>query len=635
MGVSKLIAAFSLLSLAAFSNAAPQPRALNKRADVVPFEVTLTEEDYSPIGGAGRPMIMINGTFPGPQLKAKVGDQVEFLVHNELSEATTIHFHGIVQQDTAWSDGVPGLTQSPIEPGESFLYKWTADASGVYFYHAHFRGQIQDGLYGAIVIDPADDAEKPFHLISNDSAVVKQAEEADLNIVPVFVSDYNRHTSKEFYEYQTLANVDIACADAIIVNGKGSQYCLSREEITAYTNPKVANLLAAVDPPQLTDKGCLPGNLPATQGNFTFNLAAIPDDVYSTCVGSEGALEIIEVDPAKGFAALTFINPGGYEILKFTIDAHKFWVYGADGGYVTPQLVDQVVVNNGDRYSILVPLDQNPADYSIRVANNGLNQVISGFAVMSYKGSFGAASEDPNALAKINFAGTNLTQLVSFNDNKAAPYPPSVPAPSADVTYIFNIKKLGQPFAAYDWTLSGVNAFNASLEEVEPLIYQDPSDIPTTDLHIKTTMGQWVDLIVRTQGPLAQPHPMHKHSNKAYVLGKGTGPWNWTSVAEAAEVLPAGTFNFVNPPYRDSYTTTPAEQNSTWMALRYEVVNPGPFLFHCHMQTHMSGGMALAFLDGVDQWPELPEEYANGGNGIGNSSTPMKLKKKKRTHPVS
>lgn len=71
------------------------------------------------------------------------------------------------------------------------------------------------------------------------------------------------------------------------------------------------------------------------------------------------------------------------------------------------------------------------------------------------------------------------------------------------------------------------------------------------------------------------------------------------------------------------------------MALRYEVVNPGPFLFHCHMQTHMSGGMALAFLDGVDQWPELPEEYANGGNGIGNSSTPMKLKKKSRTHPVS
>lgn len=629
MGFSRLITALSFLSLALFSHAAPS---LNRRAGkTVKFEVTLTSEDYSPIGGTLRKTILVNGTFPGPALKAKVGDQVEFLVHNELADATTIHFHGIVQQGTPWADGVPGLTQEAIPAGSSYLYKWTADASGTYFYHSHFRSQIMDGLYGAIIIDAADDAEKPFSLISNDSAVVKQLEAADLSLQPIFISDYNSITSKEFHDAQVNANVDVACADAIILNGKGSQYCLTRDELTAYTNPKVAALLAAVNPPQITNKGCLPPNLVATQGNFTFNVAALPSTLYETCTPSDGKAEVITVDPAKGWAALSFINPGGYELLKFTIDGHKFWVYAVDGQYVVPQLVDQVVVNNGDRYSILIQLNQAPADYAIRVANNGLNQVISGFGVLSYKGSSGPATSDPNALAGMNFAGGNLTVLVPFNDNKAAPYPAAPPAPSADVTYSMNIKKLGQPFGAYDWTLSGVTGFNASLEDQHPLIDLDPSEISTSDLILKTTTGQWVDLIIKTQGPLAQPHPMHKHSNKAYVLGKGQGNFTWTTVADAAAALPAGTFNFVNPPLRDGYTTIPNEQNNTWMVLRYEVVNPGPFLFHCHVQTHVAGGMAVAFLDGVDDWPVVPAEYANGGNGLETT----KLKKKGKLHPIA
>jgi hypothetical protein len=64
------------------------------------------------------------------------------------------------------------------------------------------------------------------------------------------------------------------------------------------------------------------------------------------------------------------------------------------------------------------------------------------------------------------------------------------------------------------------------------------------------------------------------------------------------------------------------------MVIRYQVVNPGAFLFHCHVQTHMSGGMAVAMLDGVDEWPEVPSEYAEG-NGI-----TYKLAKKGKLHPL-
>lgn len=65
---------------------------------------------------------------------------------------TSIHFHGIEQHNTPWSDGVPGLTQKPIEPGRSWTYRWKATQYGTYFYHAHARSEMADGLYGAIWI---------------------------------------------------------------------------------------------------------------------------------------------------------------------------------------------------------------------------------------------------------------------------------------------------------------------------------------------------------------------------------------------------------------------------------------------------------------------------------------------------
>merc|ERR1711939_746378 len=144
MAFSRLIAILSFLSLAIFAYAAPSSSlsALTTRSNKVHFEVTLTWEDYSPSGGKPRKMILTNGTFPGPALKLKVGDEVDFLVHNELPDPTAVHFHGIVQQGTPWSDGVPGLSQKPIAPGSSYLYKWTADASGVYFYHAYTNPKV-------------------------------------------------------------------------------------------------------------------------------------------------------------------------------------------------------------------------------------------------------------------------------------------------------------------------------------------------------------------------------------------------------------------------------------------------------------------------------------------------------------
>ena len=253
---------------------------------------------------------------------------------------------------------------------------------------------------------------------------------------------------------------------------------------------------------------------------------------------------------------MKIVNTGGFAVLKFTIDGHKLWVYAVDGHYVVPQKSDQVIVNNGERYSVLVELNQAPADYAIRVANQGLNQIISGFGIFSYKGATGPASSDPNALSTMNHAGINTTLLVPFIDKKAVPYPPVKVSPTADVTFSFDVKKLGRPYSSYEWTLTGTEGYNVTRDDESPLLFQKPKNIATDPLIIRTLMGQWVDLIIKVVGPLAQPHPMHKHSNKAFVIGSGIGNFTFKTVAEAAAVMPNGTFNFVNPPCKYRFSRT-------------------------------------------------------------------------------
>ncbi|KIM92632.1 hypothetical protein OIDMADRAFT_62372 [Oidiodendron maius Zn] len=74
-------------------------------------------------------------------------------------------------------------------------------------------------------------------------------------------------------------------------------------------------------------------------------------------------------------------------------------------------------------------------------------------------------------------------------------------------------------------------------------------------------------------------------------------------------------FNLGNPPYRDGFYTLPISTESTWMAVRYHVKNPGTFLLHCHINPHLTGGMAIAILDGIDAWPTIPAEYGPSGSG--------------------
>lgn len=96
-----------------------------------------------------------NGLLPGPELRVREGERVRVVLTNELPDPTSIHWHGLPVPNAM--DGVPGVTQAPVMPGESFTYEFTAAPAGTYFYHPHVGLQLDRGLYGALIIEPAEE----------------------------------------------------------------------------------------------------------------------------------------------------------------------------------------------------------------------------------------------------------------------------------------------------------------------------------------------------------------------------------------------------------------------------------------------------------------------------------------------
>ena len=102
--------------------------------------------------------VVANARFPAPTLHWREGEQITLKVTNTLQEPTSIHWHGIVLPYQM--DGVPGISFDGIAPGQTFTYRFQLQQSGTYWYHGHSGMQEQEGLFGAIVIDPAQETVK-------------------------------------------------------------------------------------------------------------------------------------------------------------------------------------------------------------------------------------------------------------------------------------------------------------------------------------------------------------------------------------------------------------------------------------------------------------------------------------------
>ena len=167
---------------------------------------------------------------------------------------------------TPESDGVPGVTQDPIQPGETYVYRFLATQHGSFWYHSHQQGQIEDGLYGAISIRPRAGDAKPFALVAAAEAeadaagagaadAVRAMEAAERRARPLVISDLSRLESTAKWDMTLAVGVEVSCYDALLFNGKGRVSCLAADDMAARLGPVQQQDLALVPGSELTDKG--------------------------------------------------------------------------------------------------------------------------------------------------------------------------------------------------------------------------------------------------------------------------------------------------------------------------------------------------------------------------------------------
>ncbi|MDP4552310.1 multicopper oxidase family protein [Alkalihalobacillus macyae] len=117
------------------------------------FNLTAEETEWDISEGKKVNAWTYNGTVPGEPLRVTEGDYIRINLKNELDVPVTIHWHGMLLPNKM--DGVPGLTQDAVQPGESFTYEFIANDAGTYWYHSHQHSskQVDKGLYGSLVIE--------------------------------------------------------------------------------------------------------------------------------------------------------------------------------------------------------------------------------------------------------------------------------------------------------------------------------------------------------------------------------------------------------------------------------------------------------------------------------------------------
>ena len=138
------------------------------------YDFTITRGFLAP-DGVNKSVLLVNNQFPAPKLEANWGDTFQITVHNQITgpeEGTGLHWHGILQRNTPWFDGVPSVQQCPIAPGKSLTYTFKADLYGTSWYHSHYSAQYAAGLAGPMIIYGPKNA--PY----------------DIDVGPVLLSDW-------------------------------------------------------------------------------------------------------------------------------------------------------------------------------------------------------------------------------------------------------------------------------------------------------------------------------------------------------------------------------------------------------------------------------------------------------------
>ncbi|GLJ51496.1 hypothetical protein SUGI_1094420 [Cryptomeria japonica] len=518
-----------------------------------------------------KPLITVNGQYPGPVLYAREGDRVVVKVTNHVNNNVTIHWHGVRQLRSGWADGPAYVTQCPIQSGQSYVYKFTIKGQkGTLWWHAHISW-LRASVYGPIIIYPKKHDSYPFPKPHHE--------------VPIMFGEWWNADTETVINQAMQNGGGPNVSDAYTINGLPGLFynCSSNDTFKLKVNPGKTYLLRIIN-------------------------AALNDELFFAIANH--TLTVVETDAVyvKPFQTnAILISPGQTTNVLLTAKSNPpnatFLMFAR------PYVTGTGTFDNSTTAGILEYISNSTAANSIS--------------------SIPLMKPTLPALNDTSFA-TNFSQkLRSLASRK---FPAAVPQ-SVDRKFLFTVGlglnpcpkgqtcqgPNGTKFAASINNISFVlpttallqahffgqskGVYNTSFPDNPPFPFNYTGTPPNNtrtlnDTRLKVVpFNSSIELVLQDTsivGP--ESHPLHLHGYNFFIVGQGVGNYNASS--------DPSNFNLVDPPERN----TVGVPSGGWVALRFLADNPGVWFMHCHLEVHTSWGLKMAWvvLDGNKKSQSLP-----------------------------
>ncbi|GGH32989.1 hypothetical protein GCM10007423_22910 [Dyadobacter endophyticus] len=530
--------------------------------------------------GKPKRAIAVNGQIPMPTLTFTEGDTAEIYVHNELDEETSLHWHGLFLPNKY--DGVPNLTQMPIEPHSTHLYRFPIIQHGTHWYHSHTELQEQIGMYGSMILNKKREPEIPT--------------------VPIILSEWTDMNPKNVHR---------------MLHNASDWFAIQKGATQSYS--------------EAAGQGYLKTKL----GNEWKRMTAMDvSDVYYDrfLINGKNESQLSQFKPGDK-VRLRISNGGASTYFWLTYAGGKMTVVATDGNDVEPVEVDRLIIAVSETYDVIVtipatPAGAEPVSYEFLATSEdrtksaslylgaGVKQLASPLPRLKYF----EGMKMMNGMMKMNGNLDDMGMNMSLNqmDMNVVMYP-EITGPlktQKQGTESKNEKdnmKMGNQDDAEKDKHAKHNMYNSNaLSSITTLNYAMLASPENTSLPKNSTVkelrfvltgnmnryvwsmdnkvvserdkilikkGENVRMIIYNNSMMR--HPMHLHGHDFRVLN-GNG---------------------ANAPMKNIIDIMPMETDT----LEFAATESGDWFFHCHILYHMMSGMGAIFsYENSPANPEIP-----------------------------
>ncbi|KAI4306645.1 hypothetical protein L6164_029905 [Bauhinia variegata] len=492
-----------------------------------------------------KPIVTVNGKFPGPTIYAREDDTVLIKVVNHVKYNVSIHWHGVRQLRTGWADGPAYITQCPIQPGQAYVYNFTLTGQrGTLWWHAHILW-LRATVHGALVILPKLGVPYPFPKPHMEQVIIlgewwKSDTEAVIN---------------EALKSGLAPNV----SDAHTINGFSGpvQGCSSQEGFKLEAEPGKTYLLRIIN-------------------------AALNEELFFKIAGHQ--FTVVEVDAVytKPFKTNTItIAPGQTTNVLLT----------------TNQATGKYLVAASPFMDAAILVDNTTATATLHYSGT-LSSTVTTLTALPPKNATPVATSFTDSLRSLNSKefpskvpleiDHSLFFTISLGVN---PCPTCVNGSRvvADINNVSFVMPKISLLQAHFFNISGV--FTDDFPAKPPVVYNftgtQPTNFATTNgtRLYRLAYNSTVQIVLQDTGMITpENHPIHLHGFNFFVVGRGIGNFN-------SKKNPKN-FNLVDPVERNT-VGVPA---GGWTAIRFRADNPGVWFMHCHLEIHTTWGLKMAFV---------------------------------------